>query len=68
MSDGLPTKVHFRNNEIVSNTKVMVTTPLIIRSPDTYYFLSLQGVSVGGRRINVHDQMHLQIILKVTLL
>ncbi|KAL2490086.1 Eukaryotic aspartyl protease family protein [Forsythia ovata] len=43
-------KISFGSNALVSGPNV-VSTPLIKKSPDTYYYLKLEGVSVGTNKI-----------------
>ncbi|XP_016433316.2 aspartic proteinase CDR1-like [Nicotiana tabacum] len=44
-------KIYFGTNAIVLGNKV-VTTPLAKKSPATFYFLTLEGVSVGKKRLD----------------
>ncbi|KAJ8573488.1 hypothetical protein K7X08_009999 [Anisodus acutangulus] len=44
-------KIHFGTNAIVLGNKVVIT-PLAKKSPATYYFLTLEGVSVGKKRLD----------------
>ncbi|CAA3000182.1 aspartic ase CDR1-like [Olea europaea subsp. europaea] len=46
----VPSKISFGNNALVSGPNV-VSTPLIKKSPDTFYYLNLEGVSVGATKI-----------------
>ncbi|KAM7263702.1 hypothetical protein ACFE04_001385 [Oxalis oulophora] len=43
-------KISFGANSIVSGPKV-VSTPLIDKEPSTYYYLTLEGISVGKNRL-----------------
>ncbi|KAL2472260.1 Eukaryotic aspartyl protease family protein [Abeliophyllum distichum] len=43
-------KISFGSNALFSGPNV-VSTPLIKKSPDTYYYLNLEGVSVGTNKI-----------------
>ncbi|VVB01557.1 unnamed protein product [Arabis nemorensis] len=43
-------KINFGTNAAVSGTGV-VSTPLIKKSPDTYYYLTLESISVGSKKI-----------------
>ncbi|KAJ4721419.1 aspartic proteinase CDR1-like [Melia azedarach] len=47
-------KINFGTNGVVSGPGV-VSTPLIAKNPKTYYFLTLEAVSVGTQRIAVAD-------------
>ncbi|KAL3619087.1 hypothetical protein CASFOL_036657 [Castilleja foliolosa] len=44
-------KISFGANAIVTGPNV-VSTPLVQKQPDTYYYLTLEGVSVGANRVN----------------
>ncbi|GFP96591.1 aspartic proteinase cdr1 [Phtheirospermum japonicum] len=44
-------KISFGTNAIVTGPNV-VSTPLVKKQPDTYYYLTLEGVSVGTKRVN----------------
>ncbi|MCD7452717.1 hypothetical protein HAX54_017936 [Datura stramonium] len=44
-------RIHFGANAIVSGNKV-VTTPLAKKFPATFYYLTLEGVSVGKKRLD----------------
>ncbi|XVF30476.1 hypothetical protein REPUB_Repub16aG0061300 [Reevesia pubescens] len=48
---GESSKMNFGSNAIVSGVGT-VTTPLTKKSPNTFYFLTLDAVSVGSKRIN----------------
>ncbi|XP_020592943.1 aspartic proteinase CDR1-like [Phalaenopsis equestris] len=45
-------KLNFGSNAVVSGSNA-VTTPLISGSPDTFYFLSLEHISVAGKIVTV---------------
>lgn len=47
-----PSKMHFGDNAVVSGAGV-VTTPIVAKSPDTFYYLTLEGMSVGKQRFNL---------------
>ncbi|XP_022719923.1 aspartic proteinase CDR1-like [Durio zibethinus] len=47
---GKSSKMNFGSNAIVSGNGV-VSTPLTKKEPDTFYFLTLEAVSVGSERI-----------------
>ncbi|KAJ4721416.1 aspartic proteinase CDR1-like [Melia azedarach] len=47
-------KINFGNNGVVSGPEV-VSTPLIPKNPNTFYFLTLEAVSVGNQRIEAED-------------
>ncbi|KAL8062209.1 hypothetical protein ABFX02_02G132000 [Erythranthe guttata] len=36
--------------------KGVVTTPLVKKEPDTYYYLTLEGISVGSQRLGFSDK------------
>ncbi|KAL6578625.1 hypothetical protein OROMI_008841 [Orobanche minor] len=44
-------KISLGNNAVVAGPGV-VSTPLVRKEPDTYYYLTLEGVSVGNNRID----------------
>ncbi|XVF42739.1 hypothetical protein PTKIN_Ptkin01aG0388100 [Pterospermum kingtungense] len=48
---GKSSKMNFGTNAIVSGNGT-VTTPLTKQSPDTFYYLTLEAISVGSNRIN----------------
>lgn len=45
-------KINFGSNAVVKGTGV-VSTPLITKSPFTYYFLNLEKITVGGHSIEL---------------
>ncbi|XP_047326827.1 aspartic proteinase CDR1-like [Impatiens glandulifera] len=50
MSDnkvGVSSNINFGSNAIVSGSDV-VTTPMVSKSPSTFYYLTLESISVGG--------------------
>ncbi|KAL6575561.1 hypothetical protein OROHE_000938 [Orobanche hederae] len=47
-----PSKMNFGENAIVSGASV-VSTPLVPKSPTTFYFLTLEGMSVGKQRLDI---------------
>lgn len=47
-------KIHFGTNGFVSGDEV-VTTPLAVKFPATYYYLTLEGVSVGKNRLDFRN-------------
>ncbi|MBA0827263.1 hypothetical protein Goarm_012052 [Gossypium armourianum] len=47
---GNSSKINFGSNAIVSGPGV-VSTPLVKKSPDTFYFLTLEAITVGTKRI-----------------
>ncbi|XVF56692.1 hypothetical protein PTKIN_Ptkin06aG0141100 [Pterospermum kingtungense] len=47
---GKSSKMNFGSNAIVSGSGV-VSTPMTKKSPDTFYYLTLEAVSVGSKRI-----------------
>lgn len=50
-SENDPTsKINFGTNAVVSGTGV-VSTPLISKSPETFYYLTLESISVGSKKI-----------------
>ncbi|XP_020683676.1 aspartic proteinase CDR1-like [Dendrobium catenatum] len=49
-------QLNFGSNAVVSGDNA-ITTPLISRSPDTFYFLSLEHISVDGKTIIVGNPM-----------
>ncbi|KAL1535874.1 cathepsin D [Salvia divinorum] len=44
-----PSKMHFGDEAVVSGAGVL-TTPIVPKSPDTFYYLTLEGMSVGNKR------------------
>ncbi|KAH6827013.1 hypothetical protein C2S53_016156 [Perilla frutescens var. hirtella] len=49
-----PSKMHFGDEAVISGAGV-VTTPIVAKSPATFYYLTLEGVSVGNQRFNLED-------------
>lgn len=47
---GLTSKINFGTNGVVSGDGV-VSTPLVKKDPPTYYFLTLEAISVGNKKI-----------------
>ncbi|KAI3444897.1 hypothetical protein Pfo_001562 [Paulownia fortunei] len=47
-------KLNFGANAEVSGTGV-VSTPLVDKDPDTFYYLTLEGISVGNQRLEFYD-------------
>ncbi|KDP39593.1 hypothetical protein JCGZ_02613 [Jatropha curcas] len=47
---GTSSKINFGQNGVVSGQGV-VSTPLVSKNPDTFYFLTLEAISVGNKRI-----------------
>ncbi|XP_042029990.1 aspartic proteinase CDR1-like [Salvia splendens] len=47
-----PSKMHFGDEAVVSGAGVL-TTPIVAKSPDTFYYLTLEGMSVGNKRFNL---------------
>lgn len=46
-------KMHLGGEEAVVSGAGVVSTPIISKAPDTFYFLTLEGITVGKRRINL---------------
>ncbi|KAK4261566.1 hypothetical protein QN277_004545 [Acacia crassicarpa] len=44
-------KISFGDNDAVVSGSGLVTIPLVEREPSTYYFLKLEAISVGNKRI-----------------
>ncbi|GKV07614.1 hypothetical protein SLEP1_g19363 [Rubroshorea leprosula] len=44
-------KLNFGSNAVVSGSGV-ITTPLVSKNPDTFYFLTLEAISVANERID----------------
>ncbi|CAI9785428.1 unnamed protein product [Fraxinus pennsylvanica] len=66
-----PSKISFGRKALVLGPNV-VSTPLIKTSDDTFYYLNLEGVTVGTNRLNygntcVHDQGNIIIDSGTTL-
>ncbi|KAE8712180.1 Nuclear matrix protein 1 [Hibiscus syriacus] len=49
---GKSTKMNFGSNAVVSGPGV-VSTPLVKKTPDTFYYLTLEAISVGNKRIEL---------------
>ncbi|KAL9350367.1 hypothetical protein Peur_057622 [Populus x canadensis] len=49
-SAGNSSKLHFGRNAVVSGSGVQ-STPLISKTPDTFYYLTLEAMSVGDKKI-----------------
>ncbi|KAG6782457.1 hypothetical protein POTOM_011858 [Populus tomentosa] len=49
-SAGNSSKLHFGRNAVVSGSGVQ-STPLISKDPDTFYYLTLEAMSVGDKKI-----------------
>ncbi|KAL8062212.1 hypothetical protein ABFX02_02G132300 [Erythranthe guttata] len=47
-------KLNFGDSARVSGEGV-VTTPLVKKEPDTYYYLTLEGISIGSQRLGFRD-------------
>lgn len=45
-------KMHFGGDAVVSGSGV-VKTPIVAKSPDTFYYLTLEGMSVGKQRFDL---------------
>ncbi|KAL7158277.1 hypothetical protein ABFS83_02G131500 [Erythranthe nasuta] len=50
-------KLNFGHNARVSGDGV-VTTPLVKKEPDTFYYLTLEGISVGGQRLEFLNETY----------
>ncbi|EYU29138.1 hypothetical protein ABFS82_05G120200 [Erythranthe guttata] len=48
-------KISFGQNAVVSGPNV-VSTPLVKKDPDTFYYLTLEGVSVGDERLEYNNK------------
>ncbi|KAI0522785.1 hypothetical protein KFK09_005170 [Dendrobium nobile] len=49
-------QLNFGSNAVISGSNA-ITTPLISGSPDTFYFLSLEHISVAGKTVTVGKPM-----------
>ncbi|KAL2478588.1 Eukaryotic aspartyl protease family protein [Forsythia ovata] len=47
-------RLHFGTNAVVSG-KGVVSTPIVPKSGKTFYYLTLEGISVGNQRFNFYD-------------
>jgi hypothetical protein len=47
-------KLNFGSGAVVSGSGA-VSTPLVSKSPDTFYFLTLEAMSVGSKRLELSD-------------
>lgn len=45
-------KMNFGNNAVVSGAGV-VKTPIVSKTPDTFYYLTLEGITVGSKRLDL---------------
>ncbi|KAJ4721420.1 aspartic proteinase CDR1-like [Melia azedarach] len=52
--DQSSTKINFGTNGVVSGSGV-VSTPLVTKIPRTFYFITLEAISVGSKRIPFDD-------------
>ncbi|KAL0447628.1 UNVERIFIED_CONTAM: Aspartic proteinase CDR1 [Sesamum latifolium] len=50
LDSNISSTISFGSNAVVAGRRV-VSTPLVKKSPDTFYFLTLEGVSVGKQRL-----------------
>ncbi|KAL3815184.1 hypothetical protein ACJIZ3_016452 [Penstemon smallii] len=48
-----PSKMNFGDNALVLGVGV-VTTPIVSSTPDTFYFLTLEGMTIGNQRLNFY--------------
>ncbi|KAL3622370.1 hypothetical protein CASFOL_033781 [Castilleja foliolosa] len=48
-----PSKMNFGENGVVTGDGV-VSTPIVTKTPSTYYFLTLEGITVGSQRLNIN--------------
>ena len=62
LSSESSSKINFGSNGVVSGTGV-VTTPLVAKDPDTFYFLTLEAISVGTKKIHFDDASEGNIII-----
>ncbi|KAI3444896.1 hypothetical protein Pfo_001561 [Paulownia fortunei] len=54
--DSNSSKLNFGANGEVSGRGV-VSTPLVQKNPDTFYYLTLEGISVGNQRLEFYDPL-----------
>ncbi|KAG8382015.1 hypothetical protein BUALT_Bualt05G0032500 [Buddleja alternifolia] len=54
LNSNVSSKISFGSNAIVSGPKV-VSTPLVKKLPDTFYYLTLEGISVGKTRLEYNS-------------
>ncbi|KAL2461380.1 Eukaryotic aspartyl protease family protein [Abeliophyllum distichum] len=47
-------RLHFGANAVVSG-KGVVSTPIVPKSGETFYYLTLERISVGNQRFNIYD-------------
>ncbi|KAI3453928.1 hypothetical protein Pfo_010591 [Paulownia fortunei] len=50
LDSNVSSKISFGSNAIVTGPNV-VSTPLVKKEPDTFYYLTLEGISVGRQRL-----------------
>ncbi|GFP88594.1 aspartic proteinase cdr1 [Phtheirospermum japonicum] len=53
-----PSKMNFGENVVVSGDSV-VSTPIVAKSPSTFYFLTLEGITVGSQRLDLNSSSSL---------
>ncbi|XP_057766814.1 aspartic proteinase CDR1-like [Salvia miltiorrhiza] len=51
LSSNVSSKISFGSSAVVAGPNV-VSTPIVKKSPDTFYYLTLEGMSVGENRVN----------------
>lgn len=51
----LPSQLNFGSNGVVAGPDV-VSTPLLLEYPYTFYFLTLEAISVDGERLEFHNR------------
>ncbi|XP_028077122.1 aspartic proteinase CDR1-like [Camellia sinensis] len=47
-------QMHFGDNGVMSGNEV-VSTPIILKSPNTFYFLTQEGFSVGRQKLEIYN-------------
>lgn len=51
----ITSKIKFGTQSMISGSNV-VSTPLVSKVPDTYYYLTLEAISVGNKRLSYIDE------------
>ncbi|KAA8520336.1 hypothetical protein F0562_014592 [Nyssa sinensis] len=53
-SSSKSSKMNFGDSGMVSGAGV-VSTPIVVKSPNTFYYLTLEGISVGDERLDLYN-------------
>ena len=63
LSSKSSSKLKFGNKATISDVNGVVSTPLVSKSPSTYYYLNLEGVTIGGKKVQNNDNSDGNIII-----